>query len=136
MNRVTLTMSLVDWESIMDPKWKEAKEVQDLLREIIKKEPDGKSQGSVGRPLQANHPHHTQEELKKYRDILFSDYRIQNDSDWEYDGKKPSRLAAYQDDMEVYELRLDNGQVACVDLVLDGLPAAPKYKEPPKSWQF
>jgi hypothetical protein len=137
MNRVTLTMSILDLLSLVDPTIESVKEVQDRIKRIAEKDLDGKTRRPVGRPLQANHPHHTQEELKKFRDILFAEERIGSDPNWIFDGKKPTRLAADQDDMEPDEVRLDNGQVACMNSDLEGgIPPGQKYENPKPSWAW
>lgn len=130
MNRVTISMSAEAFLAIMTDPVLTVQDLRDKIRAELKKEPDGNTKRTVGRPLQAHHEHLTSEELKQARDLLFVQNRIVSDPIWTHpDTKmKPSRLAANQDGMDEDEVRLDNGVIAVLNMDLQDIPPMPRYE--------
>jgi len=95
-----------DYEEITKGKFDSVKELQEKIKKSTSEQ---KRKDHFG-----DHPWLTSKQLKKAKDYLFEVHRIGTKERWLFNDKFPTRLCAYQDDMGVDEVRLDNGQVACL----------------------
>jgi hypothetical protein len=119
MNRVSITMSAEDFMNLMLDEYETVEALRARMRELFKAEPDGRTR-PVGRPLQAEHPHLSQTELKYWRDHFFIAPGIAAQEDWyNQHGQQAARFAADQRDMGSDEIRLSNGVVALLNI---GMP--------------